>query len=233
MMNETLRAPRRASAKSRVALKPAIQRIVCLSDTHGLHRKVALPKGDLLIHAGDFMRTGTSLEEIADFNDWLGEQPHPHKIVVAGNHDLLFEKTPDKAREHLSNAVYLENDGIVLGGVTFWGSPMTPVLPSGAFHVERGVASRRYWDHIPLGTDVVVTHGPPFGTLDKNDILGSRFGCKDLIQAVLRVKPKLHVFGHVHGGYGQEVGPNGTCMVNCAVLDQEYVLTNAPILVSI
>ena len=89
MMNETLRAPRRASAKSRAALKPSIQRIVCISDTHGLHRKVAVPGGDLLIHAGDFMRTGTSLEEIADFNGWLGEQPHPHKIVVAGNHDLL------------------------------------------------------------------------------------------------------------------------------------------------
>ena len=80
---------------SEAARKPAIQRIVCISDTHGLHRKVAVPEGDLLIHAGDFMRTGTSLEEIADFKDWLGEQPHPHKIVVAGNHDLLFEKAPE------------------------------------------------------------------------------------------------------------------------------------------
>lgn len=56
---------------------------------------------------------------------------------------------------------------------------------------------------------------------------------KDLIQAVLRVKPKLHVFGHVHGSYGQELGPNGTRMVNCAVLDEEYVLTNAPIAVDL
>jgi Icc-related predicted phosphoesterase len=233
MMNETLRAPRRASAKSRAALKPAIQRIVCISDTHGLHRKVAVSEGDLLIHAGDFMRTGTSLEEIADFSDWLGEQPHPHKIVVAGNHDLLFEMSPDKAREHLTNAVYLENDGIVLGGVTFWGSPMTSVFANWAFQAERGAASRRYWDRIPLGTDVVITHGPPFGTLDKPDILASRLGCKDLIQAILRVNPKLHIFGHIHGGYGHEVGPNGTRMVNCAVLDQQYVLTNAPILVSV
>src|SRR5271163_2230797 len=111
MMNEILRVPRRASAKSRAALNPAIQRVVCISDTHGLHRKVVVPEGDLLIHAGDFMRTGTSLEEIADFNDWLGEQPHPHKIVVAGNHDLLFEIAPNKARRQLTNAVYLENDG--------------------------------------------------------------------------------------------------------------------------
>jgi hypothetical protein len=131
MMNETLRAPLRASGRSRAALKPAIDRIVCISDTHGLHRKVTVPESDLLIHAGDFMRTGISLEEIADFNDWLGEQPHRYKIVVAGNHDLLFEMTPDNAMEHLTNAVYLENEGIVLGGVTFWGSPMTPCLPTG------------------------------------------------------------------------------------------------------
>jgi Icc-related predicted phosphoesterase len=229
----TVRGRRRASAQDRAALGPPIQRIVCISDTHGLHRKVAVPEGDLLIHAGDFMSAGKSLEEIADFNDWLGGQPHPHKIVVAGNHDLLFEKAPDKARAQLTNAAYLENEGIVLGGVTFWGSPNTPVFPNWAFHVERGAASRRYWDRIPLGTDVVITHGPPYGTLDKRHILGSRFGCKDLIQAVLRVKPKLHVFGHVHGSYGQEVGPNGTRMVNCAVLDEEYVLTNAPIVVSL
>jgi Icc-related predicted phosphoesterase len=206
---------------------------VCISDTHGLHRKVAVPEGDLLIHAGDFMRTGAYFEEIADFNDWLGEQPHPHKIVVAGNHDLLFEKAPDKARADLTNALYLENEGIVFGGITFWGSPMTPVFANWAFQVERGAASRRYWDSIPLGTDVVITHGPPYGTLDKPDILAPHLGCQDLIKAILRAKPRLHVFGHIHGGYGQEVGPNGTCMVNAAVLDQQYALTNAPILVSI
>src|ERR1700738_1506286 len=117
MMSGTVRARSRASVTNRAVREPKIQRIVCISDTHGLHRKVAVPEGDLLIHAGDFMRTGMSLEEIADFNDWLEEQPHPHKIVVAGNHDLFFEMAPDKARALLTNAVYLENDGIVLGGV--------------------------------------------------------------------------------------------------------------------
>jgi predicted phosphohydrolase len=115
MMSETMRGRRKASPGSKAAaLEPTIHSVVCLGDTHGLHRKVAVPEGDLLIHAGDFMRTGILLEEIVDFNDWLGEQPHPHKIVVAGNHDLLFETAPDKARRQLTNAVYLENDGIVL-----------------------------------------------------------------------------------------------------------------------
>jgi hypothetical protein len=76
-----------------------------------------VPEGDLLIHAGDFMNAGQSLEEIVDFNNRLGEQPHPYKIVVAGNHDLLLDKVPKKARHLLSNAIYLENDGTVVGGV--------------------------------------------------------------------------------------------------------------------
>jgi hypothetical protein len=79
------------------------------------------------------------------------------------------------------------------------------VFANWAFQVESGAASRRYWDRIPLGTDVVITHGPPFGALDKPDILASRLGCQDLIKAILRVRPKLHVFGHIHGGYGHEV----------------------------
>jgi hypothetical protein len=84
-MSGRVRGGRRAaSTPNRAGFEQAIQRIVCISDTHGLHRKVAVPEGDLLIHADDFMRTGAYFEEIADFNDWLGEQPHRHKIVVAG-----------------------------------------------------------------------------------------------------------------------------------------------------
>lgn len=196
-------------------------RIVCIGDTHGLHRKLTVPEAEILIHAGDFMAQGRAIEEIDDFNDWLGALPHRHKVVVAGNHDLLFESCPKLAKACLSNAVYLEHAGAILQGIRFWGCPVTPVLPYMAFAVERGAASRKYWDKIPLGTDVLVTHGPPFGILDKEDILGSHMGCEQLAKAVQRVQPKLHVFGHVHGSYGREVGPHGTCFVNCAALDRD------------
>jgi predicted phosphodiesterase len=146
-------------------------RIVCISDTHVLHRKLVLPEADILIHAGDFMVHGRSAEEIDDFNEWLGSLPYRHRIVVAGNHDILFESSPAEARAHLSNAVYLENAGITLDGISFWGYPVTPVLPQWAFSTERGAA--KYWDQIPAGVSVLVTHGPPFGTLDKDDILSS------------------------------------------------------------
>jgi Icc-related predicted phosphoesterase len=194
-------------------------RIVCISDTHGLHRKLTLPFADILIHAGDFMVHGRAAAEIDDFNHWLGTLPHRHKIVVAGNHDILFETNPKEARDHLSNAVYLENSGITLEGLRFWGSPITPVLPHMAFAVERGGASKKHWDKIPVGTDVLVTHGPPLGSLDRDHILSSRIGCDQLTKAILRIRPKVHIFGHVHGGYGQEAGPNGTYLVNCAVLN--------------
>jgi hypothetical protein len=108
-------------------------RIVCISDTHGLHRKLVLPEADILIHAGDFMVHGRSAEEIDDFNEWLGTLPYRHRIVVAGNHDLLLESNPAEARAHLSNAVYLENAGITLDGVSFWGCPVTPGSASMGF----------------------------------------------------------------------------------------------------
>jgi Icc-related predicted phosphoesterase len=202
-------------------------RIVCISDTHGLHRKLVLPEADILIHAGDFMVHGRSTEEIDDFNEWLGSLPYRHRIVIAGNHDLLFESSPAEARDHLYNAVYLENAGITLEGISFWGCPVTPVLPQWAFSAERG--ADKYWDKVPARIDVLVTHGPPFGTLDKDDILSPHMGCKQLTKAVLRVKPRLHVFGHVHGGYGQETGPNGTYFVNCAAL--RGATLNSPVVI--
>lgn len=207
------------------------RRIVCISDTHGLHRRLSVPDGDILIHAGDFMVHGRAIEEIDDFNDWLGSLPHRHRIVVAGNHDLLFESSSAEAHTHLTNAIYLENTGITVNGIHFWGCPVTPVLSRMAFAVERGAASRKYWDQIPAGTDVLITHGPPFGTLDKDEISGPHMGCQELARAIIRIKPRLHVFGHIHGDYGREPGPNGTDMVNCALLNGTTL--NQPIVVEL
>ena len=66
-------------------------RIVVISDTHGLHRQLKMPSGDLLIHAGDFTFYSKPPSIISDFNAWLGKLPHRHKIVTCGNHDYLLE----------------------------------------------------------------------------------------------------------------------------------------------
>jgi Icc-related predicted phosphoesterase len=195
-------------------------RVVCISDTHGFHHHLNLPPGDILIHAGDLLPDENQAEALADLNDWLGTLPYKHRVVIAGNHDLLFASNPAQARKLLTNAVYLENSGVELLGLKFWGCPVTPVIKEMAFAVDRGAASRTYWDEVPAGTDVLITHGPPFHVLDTNGPVSSHLGCSEITRAVLRVKPRLHVFGHVHGGYGREDGPHGISFVNCAILER-------------
>jgi predicted phosphodiesterase len=98
-------------------------RVVCISDTHELHRELALPDGDLLIHAGDFTFWNHA-SKINDFNDWLGELPHRYKVVIPGNHDRAFNQDP-QFREMITNAVLLINQGVRLCGLNIWGSPVT------------------------------------------------------------------------------------------------------------
>jgi predicted phosphodiesterase len=90
-------------------------RIICISDTHGQHASLCVPDGDILIHAGDFMTYGNAPREIIDFNAWLGRQSHPHKIIIAGNHDRLFESHPIPARSLITNGIYLEDSGGRIG----------------------------------------------------------------------------------------------------------------------
>ena len=65
-------------------------RFVCLSDTHMQHRKMTVPSGDVLVHTGDFSNHG-SLEEVREFAAWFAAQPHPLKLVVPGNHDMIMD----------------------------------------------------------------------------------------------------------------------------------------------
>jgi Icc-related predicted phosphoesterase len=207
-------------------------RIVNISDTHGSHWKVPkLPDGDVLIHAGDFMLSGHVADEIFNFNHWLGMQPHRYKIVIAGNHDILFERQNSFARSLLTNAIYLENSGVEIEGLKFWGSPQQPEFMNWAFNVPRGLPIRRYWDRIPNDTDVLITHGPPVGIRDKIRRNSEHLGCDELLLAVDRVKPKLHIFGHIHGGYGEGSSPfvPNTEFINCALMNEAYHIANNPI----
>ena len=143
-------------------------RLVVLSDTHGQHDKITdIPEGDLLIHAGDFMNSGTDLLEIISFNRWLAQQPFRHRVVCAGNHDKYFESDPGTARALLTNAHYLENSEITIEGIRLWGSPYTPEFFYWAFMYPRGTAATRYWDSIPEHLDVLITLWPPLGILDQ------------------------------------------------------------------
>jgi predicted phosphohydrolase len=196
-------------------------RLVVISDTHGLHNHIgSLPAGDVLVHAGDFMNSGLYPEEILSFNHWLAKQAIQRRVVCGGNHDRLFQLAPRLARELLTNATYLENTGVTIDGVSFWASPYTPEFLNWAFMYPRGAAAQ-YWDQIPHDLDVLITHGPPFGILDQIEPGGEHLGCEELLKAVEEIKPKLHIFGHIHGGAG--TFDNGTTrFVNAAYLNEQY-----------
>jgi Icc-related predicted phosphoesterase len=175
--------------------------IVCVSDTHARHHLTEVPEGDVLVHAGDITRHG-SLEDVEAFDRWLAELPHRHKVVICGNHDFCFQARAAEARARITNAVYLEDSGCELGGLTFYGSPWQPWFGGWAFNLPRGEELAKVWAKIPVGVDVLVTHGPPEGVLDRTN-RGELAGCRDLLARVYEVRPRLHVFGHIHEAVGR------------------------------
>lgn len=205
-------------------------RIVCVSDTHGLARGVAVPDGDVLVHAGDLSGNGAP-EEIAAEADWLRSLPHRKKVVIAGNHDFAFQVEAAETRVLLADLEYLEDSEAVVGGLRFWGSPWQPWFFDWAFNLARGPEIRARWDLIPAGIDVLVTHGPPAGVLDRT-AAGADVGCADLLDAVRRVRPRLHVFGHIHEGYGR-FERDGTTFVNASTCDRAYRPVNRPVVVDL
>jgi Icc-related predicted phosphoesterase len=203
-------------------------KIVCISDTHGLHRQVGVPEGDMLLHAGDVSKRGKE-HEIKEFNDWLGELPHQHKVIIAGNHDFFFEQEPKLAESLITNAIYLNDSVLEINGLKIWGSPISPWYHDWAFNRKRGADIKKHWDLIPEGIDILITHGPPFGILDYT-VTGHTVGCEELTKAIERVKPKIHLFGHIHEGYGQ-VQTEHTLYINASNLDLNYRAVNKAVVI--
>lgn len=246
-------------------------RIVCMSDTHSLtpYLKFDIPDGDIFIHAGDFTKCG-KLEEVVEFNNWVGSLPHKHKIVIAGNHELSFDETfthpfADKVdrtkhrgasildeiptlgnakenlveavqtqnvRQYLTNCTYIEDELIEIYGIKIYGSPWQPEFCKWAFNIPRGQPCLDKWNMIPAETDLLITHTPPVGYGDLC-CSGVRAGCVELLTTVQqRVKPKYHVFGHIHEGYG--ITSDGKIIfVNASTCDINYLPNNPPIVFDI
>ena len=199
--------------------------IVAISDTHQLHREVEVPPGDLLIHAGDFTMFSNSAAAILDFDDWLGELPHRWKVLIPGNHEFFLESDPSR-RGRITNATILIDEGVEIMGLKTWGSPMTP-LYGGAFGRSSGRDRANVYAQIPGDSDILVTHGPPFGILDQAPGSEYHSGCPQLLDAVRRIKPMIHIFGHAHGGYGTFNTPD-TLFVNAALPGEGYGMRNPP-----
>lgn len=187
-------------------------RIVFVSDTHGYHALTQIPDGDILVHGGDCTRRGT-LENVGEFDRWLSTLPHKHKVVIAGNHDSCFQEKSDESRARLANATYLEDTGCEIEGLKFYGSPWTPIFYDWAFMLpEADLAAK--WALIPSGLDVLITHGPPHGILDVTN-RGECAGSTTLLDRVREVKPRIHVFGHIHEAAGR-TELDGTIYLNAS-----------------
>jgi predicted phosphodiesterase len=209
-------------------------RIVAISDTHGSHWDVKVPDGDILIHCGDLSSQG-KLPDTLDFLKWFNTHPHRHKIFIAGNHDWIFEQDPNFyriVRMEFPKLTYLQDNGCEVEGLKVYGSPHQPRFYNWAFNKDRGEEIKRYWDMIPNDTDVLITHGPPYGICDEAYRVGfditEHVGCKDLLDATLRIAPKLHIFGHIHyAGQTQYVAPK-TTYANVSMLNEAYLVWGKP-----
>jgi Icc-related predicted phosphoesterase len=194
-------------------------RAVVIADTHGQHKKLKpLPEGDVLIHAGDMTNDtsiSTALKGIRSLDYWFGEQDFKKVICISGNHDRVFAKG---LITKLQNAIYLEDEHYEYEGVTFFGSPWT--LPFyGVYNAHEGMLGNMY-NKISTKTDVLITHGPPKGILDKTSH-GSSIGSTALLNALNRIKPQYHVFGHVHFSTGEH-NDNVTQFYNAAMAGKDF-----------
>jgi len=203
-------------------------KIVCISDTHGFHDDLILPKADMIIHAGDISKRGHK-KQVIKFLEWFSNLDYKYKIFIAGNHDFYFENTPPDEVHNLipENIIYLNDSGIEIEGLKIWGSPIQPWFHNWAFNRERGAEIKKHWNLIPNNVDILITHGPAYGILDLT-VRNESVGCEDLLHKIKEIKPQVYVSGHIHEAYGQ-VDLFDTKFINASVLNFNYQLINLPI----
>lgn len=211
-------------------------RIVGISDTHGQHSQVVLPDGDVLVHCGD-STNGGQIFEMQDFMDWFCDQPHRHKVMIPGNHDWALEAREKHCREYLKdkkveNTHLLIDESVEIMGRKFYGSPWTPSYGEWSFQLPRYEMNKK-WIKIPEDTDILITHGPPYGhndVVNPYDDVPRTTGCLHLTCRVYEVDPIVHLFGHIHGGYGRSRADLiQTTFVNCSItIDNFGLALNKP-----
>lgn len=203
-------------------------KILHISDTHGHHNQLPhrFDSIDIVIHSGDCSNHRVPIfneKEVINFLNWYSSIPIEHKVYVAGNHDTAIEKrlvTPTDFQQN--NIIYLENSGITIKGIKFWGSPYTPVFADWAF-MHSDETLKATWDQIPEDTEVLITHGPPKGILDQTYSQKElkSCGCEALLKRCISLKETLRLvaFGHIHNNtgitqhsFGKTIFSNAACV---------------------
>lgn len=172
------------------------------------------------------------MNEVERFHSELIALPHQHKIVIAGNHDWPFEREAVAAQAALAGVTYLQDQSVTVSGWKVYGSPWQPAFMNWAFNLPRSSPElAEKWALIPADTDILVTHGPPHGILDRVKY-GANVGCELLRDRVAAIKPALHCFGHIHEAFGQE-RHHDTLFVNAAMVNLQYQPFNKPVVVDL
>jgi Icc-related predicted phosphoesterase len=213
-----------------------MREIVSISDTHTQHEALTdylnliytRNNETIIVHSGDISYRG-KLPEVLNFFRWFSNLPFSHKIMISGNHDFIFEKQglliKDILKSEFPNIIYLQDSGVEIKGLKFWGSPVTPRFFDWAFNRDEDI--QNHWDLIPEDTDVLITHGPPYGILDQTHS-GLRVGCPRLIKKIKELKNlKLHIFGHIHEASGTETF-DSVQFINASTLNLNYEVENYP-----
>lgn len=190
-------------------------KILHLSDTHGLHHRLKeLPEADIVVHSGDFCMFGEEREAL-DFLNWFCDLPYKHKIFICGNHDECLH---DNSVDGLDENVYrLNNSSVEIEGMKFYGVPLPP-LDDGSPRMARCYAA------IPAYTDILITHTPAYGILDLDDSFDGEFthyGSRELLERVVKIHPRVHLFGHIHRQHGI-TGQRGIIFSNGAIMNDDY-----------
>jgi len=180
-------------------------KIIAMSDTHNRHKDIVMPECDIIIHAGDATNGGEH-NELAPFLNWLSQQKSKYKVYVPGNHDAYVQRMPEKSRRMCEDRgiTLLIDEGVELDGLKLWGSPYTPFFGNWSFQYYPGEGALTHWSKIPNNLDILITHGPAYQMLDVG-MLGENAGCYYLFYKILETKPKAHICGHIHDGYGQKL----------------------------
>lgn len=226
-------------------------KIVVISDTHTKHKRLTIPECDVLVHCGDFTWDG-KFWDVWRFVHWLEKQPARHKVVIAGNHDLTLDHNGSKYNPRtrgllskcMDNSIhYLEDSGIEIDGIKFYGTPWTPWFYDWGFNgiidanlaFYRGVSLTERYSLIPEDVQVLICHGPPYDILDKtlcrdqDDRRGSVEMRKLTSEKLTQLG--LYLCGHIHEARGMEMADGGVTFINASTLDRSYEIVRPPMVI--
>ncbi len=202
-------------------IKRKYEEILHLSDTHNCHHQLRdLPDADVVVHSGDFCMVGTEKEAL-DFLNRFCYLPYKHKVFICGNHDDCLYGANIEGLDN--NVHYVCNSGVKIDGLKFYGIPMF----MGDCVTDR---QARNISDIPTDTDVLITHSPAYGILDFDD--GIHYGDEQLLMKVMEIKPRLHLFGHIHAQHGITT-VHGITFSNAAIMNVGYTYLNTSNILSV